>query len=101
MSQWELCLLTSLAIFHKRFLKSCNIEQAFDQSSLPEDVTYFVRPPHGCPLSNLGTYWHLICSLYGLHHALKLWFDKLSSHLHSMISLAVSLKNPTVSRIYM
>jgi hypothetical protein len=45
MSQLELCLLTSLAIYHKRVLKNCNVKQAFIQSSLPEmRNTFYVRP---------------------------------------------------------
>jgi hypothetical protein len=78
MSQLELRLLTSLAMFHKTTLKNCDIKQAFVQSSLPEDETYYVRPPHGCPCSLPNTYWHFLRSLYGLHHAPKLWFEKLS-----------------------
>jgi len=84
MSQLELRLLTSLAVYHKRVMKNCNIKQAFVQSSLPEDEVYLVRPPHGCPKSPPGTYWRLLRSLYGLRRAPKLWFEKLSSHLHSM-----------------
>jgi hypothetical protein len=84
MSQMELCLLTALAISHKRVLKNCDIKQAFVQSSLPKNENYFVKPPIGCPKSTPGTYWRLICSLYGLRRAPKLWFDKLSAHLLAM-----------------
>jgi hypothetical protein len=84
MSQLELRLPTSLAIHHKHVLKNCDIKQAFVQSSLPEDEVYLVRPPNGCPKSPPGTYWHLLRSLYGLRRAPKLWFEKLSNHLHSM-----------------
>ena len=84
MSQLELRLLTSLAIYHKRIMKNCDIKQAFVQSSLPEDEIYLVRPPSGCPKSPPGTYWRLLRSLYGLRRAPKLWFEKLSNHLHSM-----------------
>jgi hypothetical protein len=38
----------------------------------------------GCPRSTPGTYWKLICLLYGLHRAPRLWIEKLNSHLHSM-----------------
>jgi hypothetical protein len=55
MSQLELRLLTSLAISTQRVLKNCDVKQAFVQSSIPEDETYFVRPPHGCPRSAPGT----------------------------------------------
>jgi len=84
MSQLELHLLTSLAVYHKRTLKNCNVKQAFVQSSLPPHEEYFVRPPIGCPRSAPGTYWKLIRSLYGLKRAPKLWYEKLSSHLKNM-----------------
>jgi hypothetical protein len=74
-------LLSSLSLAH---VKNCDIKQAFVQSLLPPDETYFVRPPIGCPKSPPGTYWKLIRSFYGLRRAPKLWFDKLSSHLKSM-----------------
>ena len=57
MSPLELRLLTSLAVFHKQVLKNCDVKQAFVQSSLPENETYFVKPPAGCPKSSPGTYW--------------------------------------------
>ena len=84
MSQLELRLLTALAISNRRVLKNCDIKQAFVQSSLPDDETYFVRPSSGCPVSKPGTYWRLLRSLYGLRRAPKLWYEKLSSHLRSM-----------------
>jgi hypothetical protein len=78
MSQLELCLLTSLAVFHHHVLKNCDIKQDFVQSSLQDDETSFVKPPHGCPRSFPGTYWKLTRSLHGLHCAPRLWFKKLS-----------------------
>jgi hypothetical protein len=84
MSQLELCLLTALAVSKRRVLKNCDVKQAFVQSHIPENETYFVRPPSGCPKSKPGTYWRLLRSLYGLRRAPKLWFDTLSNHLHSM-----------------
>ncbi len=84
MSQLELRLLTSLAVYHKRVLKNCDVKQAFVQSSLPANETYFVKPPTGCPRSPPGTYWKLLRSLYGLRRAPKLWYEKLSKHLESM-----------------
>jgi len=84
MSQLELRLLTSFAVYHKRTLKNCDVKQAFVQSSLPSDEEYFVKPPIGCPKSLPGSYWRLIRSLYGLKQAPKLWFEKLSSHLKGM-----------------
>jgi hypothetical protein len=41
LSQLELIILTSLAVFHKQVLKNCDVKQAFVQSSLPEDEAYF------------------------------------------------------------
>jgi hypothetical protein len=84
MSQLKLHILTSLAVYHKRVLKNCDIKQAFVQSSLPEDEVYFLKPPNGCPRSTPGTYWRLIRSLYVLCRAPKLWFEKLFSHLMAM-----------------
>jgi hypothetical protein len=49
LSQLELRLLTSLAVHHHRVLKNCDVKQAFIQSSLPPDETYFLHPPPGCP----------------------------------------------------
>jgi len=60
MSQLELQLLTALAVSNKCVLKNCDVKQAFIQSSLPEEETYFVRPPSGCPVSKPGTYWRLL-----------------------------------------
>ena len=77
-------LLTSLAMYHKRVLKNCDVKQAFIQLSLPPDETYFLRPPPGCPRSKPGQYWRLLRSLYGLKRAPKLWYTMLSSHLKSM-----------------
>jgi hypothetical protein len=84
MSQLELRLLTSLAVFQKHTLKNCDVKQAFVQPSLPPNEEYFVKPPSGCPRSPPGVYWHLIRSLYALPHTPKLWYNKLSSHLQSM-----------------
>jgi hypothetical protein len=84
LSQLELRLLTSLATYNKRVLKNCDVKQAFIQSSLPEGEEYFLRPPPGCPRSQPGQYWRLLCSLYGLKRAPKLWFQMLFSHLLDM-----------------
>jgi hypothetical protein len=95
MSQLELRLLTSLAVFNNRTLKKCDIKQAFVQLSLPPTEDYFVKPPSGCPRSPPNTYWRLIRSLHGLKRAPKLWFEKLSSHLKSM-SLSNSTNSPCI-----
>jgi len=92
MSQLELRLLTSLAVFNRRVLKNCDVKQAFIQASLPSNEEYFLRPPPGCTRSKPGEYWHLLRSLYGLKRAPKLWYEKLSSHLQAM-----GLKNSETS----
>jgi hypothetical protein len=84
MSQLELRLLTSLAVYNRRVLKNCDVKQAFIQSSLPADEEYFLRPLLGCPRSKPGQYWRLLRSLYGLKRAPKLWYKMLSSHLKAM-----------------
>ena len=84
MSQLELRLLTSLALYHRRVLKNCDVKQAFIQSKLPDNEEYFLRPPPGCLRSKPGQYWRLLRSLYGLKRAPKLWYEMLSSHLKSM-----------------
>ena len=84
MSQLELRLLTSLAVYHRRVLKNCDLKHAFIQPSLPEHEEYFLRPPPGCPRSKPGQYLKLLRLLYGLKGAPKLWFEMLSSHLTAM-----------------
>jgi len=63
MSQLELRLLTSLAVFNRRVLKNCDVKQAFIQASLPSNEEYFLRPPPGCTRSKPGEYWRLLRSL--------------------------------------
>jgi hypothetical protein len=84
LSQLELCLLTSLAVHHKRILKNCDVKQAFVQSSLPDDEVYFLKPPIGCLHSRSDQYWRLIRLLYSLKRGPKLWFETLRSHLRTM-----------------
>jgi len=93
MSQLELRLLTSLAVYHRRVLKNCDVKQAFIQSSLPEGEEYFLRLPPGCTRSKPGQYWRLLRSLYGLKRAPKLWYEMLSSHLKG-IGLRSSNNSP-------
>jgi hypothetical protein len=93
MSQLELRLLTSLAVYNKRVLKNCDVKQAFIQSSLPSDEEYILRPPVGCPRSKPGQYWRLLRSLYGLKRAPKLWYQLLSTHLKTM-GLKSSVHSP-------
>jgi len=84
LSQLELRLLTSLAVYNKCVLKNCDVKQAFVQSTLPENEVYFLKPPPGCPRSASNHYWRLIRSLYGLKRAPRIWFDTLCGHLRSL-----------------
>jgi hypothetical protein len=49
LSQLELCLLTSLAVHHKRILKNADVKHTSVLANLPEDDIYIVKPPAGCP----------------------------------------------------
>jgi hypothetical protein len=62
LSQLELHLLTSLAIYHNHVLKNCDGKHAFVQSTLPDDEVYFLKPPIGCPRSQSNQYWRLVHS---------------------------------------
>ena len=76
MSQLELRLMTSLAIYHKRVLKNGDIKQAFVQATLPSHEKYVLRPPPGCPRTPPNTYWLLQRTLYGLKRSPRHWFQK-------------------------
>jgi len=52
LSQLELHLLTSSAVYNKRVLKNCDVKHAFVQSTLPANEVYFLKPPPGCPRSS-------------------------------------------------
>jgi hypothetical protein len=52
--------MTSLAIYHMQVLKKCDVKQALVQSTLPDNEIYVLKPPAGCPHSNLDQYWHFI-----------------------------------------
>jgi hypothetical protein len=78
MSQLELHILTSLAIFNRRSNKPL-----FNHPFHPMKPI-FLRPLAGCSRSPPGSYWRLIRSPYGLCHAPKFGLKKLSSHLHAM-----------------
>jgi hypothetical protein len=75
LSQLGLRLLTSLAVFHKRVLKNCNVKQAFVQSNLPDNEVYFLKPPPGCPRSQSNHYWRLIRSLYGCGFVFQIFYQ--------------------------
>ena len=76
MSLMELRFLTALAVRQNRFLKSGDFKQAFCQAVLPQNETYVLRPPHGCPLTPKGAYWHLQRTLYGLKRSPRHWYEK-------------------------
>jgi hypothetical protein len=62
LSQLELLLLTSMAVYNKRVLKNCDVKQAFIQSKLPDDKKYFIKPPPVVldqNLVNIGIYFVL------------------------------------------
>eukprot|EP00957_Ditylum_brightwellii_P096735 7367439-Ditylum_brightwellii.AAC.1 len=78
----ELRVLASLAVHHKRPLKSGNVKQAFVKATLPETEQYVIRPPAGCPNSKTNTYWLLKRTLYGLKQSPWHWFLKATELLH-------------------
>jgi hypothetical protein len=80
----ELHLLPSLAVYHKRVLKNCDVKQAFVQAALPDDEVYFLKPTPGFSRSKPGEYWCLLQSLYGLKCASRLWFEKMKTFLLSL-----------------
>mmetsp|Transcript_28684 Transcript_28684/g.41695 ORF Transcript_28684/g.41695 Transcript_28684/m.41695 type:complete len:109 (+) Transcript_28684:1387-1713(+) len=65
-TQTQVHLLVSMAVSNKRVLKQADCRSAFCHGVLPEDEIVIVRPPAGCPVSKLGTYWKLDETLYGL-----------------------------------
>eukprot|EP00957_Ditylum_brightwellii_P026160 1979271-Ditylum_brightwellii.AAC.1 len=76
MTMLELLVLVSLAIHHKRPLKSGDAKQAFVKATLPNTEQYVIRPPAGCLNSQPNTYWLLKRTLFGLkrspcHRSLK------------------------------
>ena len=72
----ELRLLTSIAIHHRRILKSGDFKQAFCQATLPPNEMYVLRPPPGCPFTPPNSYWLLKRTLYGLKRSPRHWFDR-------------------------
>ena len=83
MSLKELRLITAIAVKNKCILQSGDFKQAFVQSILPQDETYVLKPPPGCPLTPRNTYWHLKRSLYGLKRAPRHWYNKATSILQA------------------
>ncbi len=59
-------LLTTLAVQNNRTLKQGDCKCAFIQASLPAEELTIVKPPIGCPLSNMSHNWKLMNSLHGL-----------------------------------
>ncbi len=56
LSQLELRLLTSLAVYNKHIIKNSDVKQAFIRSTLPSDEEYFLCLPPGGPRSKPGQY---------------------------------------------
>eukprot|EP00957_Ditylum_brightwellii_P102523 7813470-Ditylum_brightwellii.AAC.1 len=67
MTMLEFHVLVSLAIHHKRPLKSGDVKKSFVKATLPETEQYIIQPPAGCPNSKSNTYWLLKQTLYGLN----------------------------------
>ena len=84
MSLMELRLLTAIAVKHNRPLQSGDFKQTFVQAVLPEDESYVLKPPVGCPLTPAKTYWKLQRSIYGLKRAPRHWYNKVSDILQNL-----------------
>eukprot|EP00957_Ditylum_brightwellii_P200351 15274212-Ditylum_brightwellii.AAC.1 len=82
MTMLELRVLVSLAIHHKRPLKSGDVKQAFIKATLPDTEQYVISPPAGCPNSQPNTYWLLKQTLFGLKRRPRHWFLKATELLH-------------------
>ena len=75
LSQLELRFLISLAVQNKCIPKTGDIQQAFCQSTLPNNETYICSPPAGCPLTPKGFYLKLRKTLYGLKRSPRHFYD--------------------------
>ena len=75
-------LLLSLVATQNWFLHQLDVDNAFLYGDLNEEV--YMEPPPGLNLPKKGQVFGLTKSLYGLKHASRQWFDKLSSFLISM-----------------
>ena len=96
-SQVELRFLVSLAIHHRRPLRSGDVKQAFCQATLPADEQYVLRPPVGCPNTPRNTFWLLQRTLYGLKRSPKHWYVKMTAFL-AQCGLFPTPNNPCMFR---
>jgi len=84
MSQLELRLLTSLAVFHRRVLKNCDVKQTFIQSTVPEGEEYFFASASWLSSFYAWSILVIIAVFIWIKRAPKLWYEMLTSHLKSM-----------------
>ena len=75
LSQLELWFFISLAVQNKCIPKTGDVQQAFCQSTLPDNETYICTPPAGCPLTPKGFYLKLKKTLYGLKRSPRHFYD--------------------------
>ena len=94
-SMVELRFLVSLAIHHRRPLRSGDVKQAFVQATLPDNEQYVLRPPAGCPNTPKNTYWLLKRTLYGLKRSPKHWFVK-ATKLLAQCGMYPTQNNPCI-----
>jgi hypothetical protein len=91
--QNSLRFLVSLAIQKRCPLCQGDCKNAFCQGILPPDEITIVCPPQGAPDVEPNEYWLLQCTLYGLRHSRRHWYDKINAILCSF-GLRPSLKDP-------
>jgi hypothetical protein len=88
-------VMTSMAVQAGRREKQGDCKNAFCQSYLPKDETIILRPPKGCPTSNLGDLWVLRKTLYGLRRSPYHWYQAIKAIFLSM-GLTMSPHDPCV-----
>eukprot|EP00957_Ditylum_brightwellii_P210756 15365354-Ditylum_brightwellii.AAC.2 len=69
MSQLEMHLLVTTAVYFNKTVKNGDFKQAFCQSYLPENKNNILCPPKDCPLTPSNTYLKPIQTLHGLKHS--------------------------------
>ena len=84
LSQPELRLLVSIATDLKCIPKCGDVSQAFCQGVLPDNESYVIRPPPGCPHTPKGSYWRLLRTLYGLKRSPRHWYEKAKATLKDL-----------------
>ena len=69
-----------MAVGDGRRLKQGDCRNAFCNGILPNDEICIVKPPADCPRTQLGTYWKLNKTLYGLARSVHHWYMKIPNH---------------------